>query len=346
MSLEEICKEKYRFRCRNCFIDFCSNCNTSPYHENFHCSTYKVYKESKKCRFCENVINEEFCKEEECVIKQKNICKKILGCGHPCSGIENEEKCLKCLECSGEDQFCNICFIETLCQSPSIELKCGHIFHQNCIQKKLSMKWPGSRIVFGFLNCPLCNNFIEHPSLKSLIQPYLDLYEKIKSQSLQRIKDSKENVNLDYALSHFAFYQCYKCKEPYYGGMKRCDQNEGDGNQNFNDKDLICGKCSTNKFPKGKECKIHGNEYIAYKCRFCCNIATWFCWGTTRFCDECHQKQVKFSDFAEKKKMWSKRCIGESCPSGGEKFHPIHGEEFLIGCLLCIKFQEESKEKL
>jgi hypothetical protein len=28
-----------------------------------------------------------------------------------------------------------------------------------------------------------------------------------------------------------------------------------------------------------QECKTHGREYIDYKCKFCCNIATFFCWG-------------------------------------------------------------------
>ena len=29
------------------------------------------------------------------------------------------------------------------------------------------------------------------------------------------------------------------------------------------------------------DCKIHGKDFIEYKCKFCCKIASWFCWGTT-----------------------------------------------------------------
>jgi hypothetical protein len=37
--------------------------------------------------------------------------------------------------------------------------------------------------------------------------------------------------------------------------MRRCDQNVGDGNINFDEKELICGGCSS----KDKGCKDHGS---------------------------------------------------------------------------------------
>ena len=39
-------------------------------------------------------------------------------------------------------------------------------------------------------------------------------------------------------------------------------------------------------------CPKHGTEAIEWKCKFCCSVASWFCWGTTHFCDDCHRKQV------------------------------------------------------
>ena len=36
---EDIHKEIFRFRCRECETDFCSNCLSEPYHENYTCET-------------------------------------------------------------------------------------------------------------------------------------------------------------------------------------------------------------------------------------------------------------------------------------------------------------------
>jgi E3 ubiquitin-protein ligase MYCBP2 len=27
---------------------------------------------------------------------------------------------------------------------------------------------------------------------------------------------------------------------------------------------------------------------MVYKCNFCCAVASWFCFGTTHFCEQCH----------------------------------------------------------
>ena len=29
-------------------------------------------------------------------------------------------------------------------------------------------------------------------------------------------------------------------------------------------------------------------EHAVWKCRYCCDLAVWFCFGTTHFCDSCH----------------------------------------------------------
>ena len=38
------------------------------------------------------------------------------------------------------------------------------------------------------------------------------------------------------------------------------------------------------------KCKTHGKDFIEWKCKFCCSVAQWFCWGNTHFCDPCHRK--------------------------------------------------------
>lgn len=115
-----------------------------------------------------------------------------------------------------------------------------------------------------------------------------------------------------YGLHIYAYYLCHLCNKPYFGGQRRCEAanaNAG-GADTFDDSGLfanalgegfvkgvdakeseyICGSCSGNQ---GTVCAKHGTEYMMYKCRFCCSVATWFCWGTTHFCNPCHTEQAQ-----------------------------------------------------
>ena len=35
-------------------------------------------------------------------------------------------------------------------------------------------------------------------------------------------------------------------------------------------------------------CPKHGSDFMVYKCRYCCSVAVFFCFGTTHFCNQCH----------------------------------------------------------
>ena len=35
-------------------------------------------------------------------------------------------------------------------------------------------------------------------------------------------------------------------------------------------------------------CAKHGSDFLEYKCRYCCSVAVFFCFGTTHFCNACH----------------------------------------------------------
>ena len=99
----------------------------------------------------------------------------MLPCGHPCGGIAGETKCMPCLEpeCIDRynekpttvvkipdghtvDDYCTICWSDGLRAQASVQLACGHIFHIDCILKRLKIRWITPRIVFGFLQCPTC----------------------------------------------------------------------------------------------------------------------------------------------------------------------------------------------
>lgn len=46
-----------------------------------------------------------------------------------------------------------------------------------------------------------------------------------------------------YAMARLSYYMCFKCKAPYFGGLKECGNNLENG-ENFKMEDLVCGKCA------------------------------------------------------------------------------------------------------
>ena len=122
-----------------------------------------------------------------------------------------------------------------------------------------------------------------------------------------------------------AFYMCFKCKNPYFGGMNDCGDDAARAGE-YRKEDLVCPKCSAEMVGAGvTHCKKHGSEYIDFKCKWCCSISLWFCHGNTHYCDPCH-------NIAGRNKPTN--CAGvESCPL--KVAHPPAGTEFALGCSLC-----------
>jgi len=336
-----------------------------PYHIGYTCEQYETYLKSRHCRFCASPLTEQniaadtsaqspalkdVCNSEDCIKKRNIACEQVKECGHFCGGVRGEIDCLPCLQCAKDSQtkedFCNICWVEDLGSSPSIKLtSCGHIYHYTCLQSKLKERWPSARITFGFMNCPLCKKRIEHPSLTEELKPILALRDDIEGKALQRLefenlKNEQDIISptgryfknpAGYAMDRFAYYPCFQCKRPYFGGQRRCDA--GEQNQPFDPKDLICGACAGGAL--STNCPKHGKDYIEFKCQFCCSIATWFCWGKTHFCEDCHTKQQKGDYLTKKAKSEFPVCPGpEKCPL--KRKHPPNGDEFSLGCVLCV----------
>ena len=40
----------------------------------------------------------------------------------------------------------------------------------------------------------------------------------------------------------------------------------------------------------GKRRSKNDNAGRDFKCKYCCSIALFFCWGTTHFCNDCHNR--------------------------------------------------------
>ena len=185
------------------------------------------------------------------------------------------------------------------------------------------------------------------------------------------------NNPVDYAQHIYAYFMCHECKQPYFGGAKECG---ADSDEKVNKEDLICGRCQ--KIESIDECKEHGEEYLAYKCRYCCTMSVFHCWGKVHFCRNCHQpgvwdKMSTYSTGKNKKALedypqceglkkqiavlmkdpqwhkWSRdkkdeemhklRAVPDLCPLGCK--HPPNGFEFGLGCTLCADKKTELENK-
>ena len=368
---------KNRCRCSFCKNDFCKKCLTIPYHLGKTCEENKHLQNAKKCRFCnieikkENKgVEEDICNNKECNERYKISCKKIKQCGHKCLGVNGEISCPPCLEkkCvkfgglfdQDKDSYCPICFIEGLGSSPIIVTSCGHYIHYLCIKRRLETKWIGPKITFNHCLCPTCNKWYEIPSvpeLNKMIEKNKKLYESIKEMALKRLKieglDKDQRLTdpnspwfgkiEEFAMKRLSYYMCYICKKPYFAGRRECGNDPNmvndDPNKNYDPKDCVCGKDANLLNVAGKtECSKHGKEFISYKCRFCCKHASWFCWGTTHFCEDCHKRQNNGDYLSKYPKDKLPKCNKETCEVGGN--HPPNGEEYALGCSQCQSEQD------
>lgn len=95
--------------------------------------------------------------------------------------------------------------------------------------------------MFNFLDCTDCKQKITAPHcplLHNELTEVIKIEEDVKKKSLDRAKheeihkleqftDPKSPYYNDlqkYAMFKLAYYQCFKCKAPYFGGLKDCIQ--------------------------------------------------------------------------------------------------------------------------
>lgn len=135
------------------------------------------------------------------------------------------------------DDMCVICFTDTLSAAPSIKLSCDHVFHYRCCQATLSRRWPGPRITFGFMQCPICKEPLFHESLREMIEPLRELKEDVQKKAKMRLsydglaksltesKNAKKEDLTSFAMNRYAYYPCFKCGKAYFGGEAICQVN-------------------------------------------------------------------------------------------------------------------------
>lgn len=315
-----------------------------------------------------------------CAEKERRGCgRRHIECGHWCGGVHGETQCLPCLnsECrkrrmvsssSGSstqqalpdaEEWCSICWTESIGSAPSVRLDCGHVLHHHCVEAMIRKARPGGRrLTFKSLRCPLCQVFMQHPSIDALIAPHMALYNKVRRKALQRwvVEQRKplpkphdfadEEAVAALAMSKMAFFVCSQCNEPYYGGEVECGGAEEENEELDEDvqaalaMELVCRGCAS----KGQmQCPEHGVEFLGWKCRYCCEReAHFFCFGTTHFCRVCHD--LWQTGVEERRKLQAGRpCQGKDrCIFSGR--HPPNcrngRDEYALGCTICAQDTE------
>ncbi|XP_045784545.1 E3 ubiquitin-protein ligase MYCBP2 [Maniola jurtina] len=312
------------------------------------------------CRFCGARGNSgllaigNVCADQQCQEHGREACSRVLGCGHPCGGVRGERSCLPCLfGCAGAeslrqdaDDMCMVCFTDPLQAAPAIQLSCGHVFHLHCCKKVLANKWVGPRITFSFAQCPICKEDMVHWTLEELLAPIRRLCDEVRRKALMRLEyeglgagGSRGRSLADpatYAMERYAYYVCHKCGKAYFGGLARC---EVESSGWWEPTELVCGACSD--VAGARVCPKHAADFLEYKCRYCCSVAVFFCFGTSHFCNACHDDFQRVTNIP--------RHLLPQCPAGpkGEQLpgtsdecplhvqHPPTGEEFALGCGVC-----------
>ena len=297
----------------------------------------------------------------------QNFCgKRHKKCGHACKGVNQERKCMPCLhrDCAQaaghfegvtEDELCTICYTQELGDEPCTKLSCGHVFHTNCLVQLLKHRWSTLRITFAFMSCPSCKQDIELKSISRPVAkelgPLLHLKKTVEFQALDSaqkqglLTDERLTTPTDayfgkpqeFAMHRCSFYQCFKCKKPYFGGLIDCEQDMANAERDMNTKpeDLLCQKCLLSEIGAGStKCEKHGFAQIDWKCQYCCSIAVFCCFGTTYFCEPCHNAYN--GDHINQRVH---DCHGIDCPLGIPHPPPNgdfrKGGVFPLGCGIC-----------
>jgi E3 ubiquitin-protein ligase MYCBP2 len=146
---------------------------------------------------------------------------------------------------------------------------CGHVFHFQCVLNVLKKRWPGPRVTFNFCLCPSCKKWMNHPAIVPEMQKILDLKQEIEKRAVKRLiaegLDKSEELKPEgkfhknpeaFAVDKLNYYMCFKCKVPYFAGLRMCD----DGNMEYDETELICGSCSGVELKN--RCTKHGTEFM------------------------------------------------------------------------------------
>lgn len=334
-----------RVRCV-CNATFCADCAVSPYHEGLSCEEFLT---TTPCRFCENRVPAPSsessslgvvvrCASPSCEQKAQDLCGKIRPeCGHVCGGLAGESSCPEmCFQCLGPDALCVVC-LDPLEQGASIELSCGHPMHVECIRERFASERSAERATLTFAKCTVCKADMAHP--EALEAEFLAVAE-LRASVGSVLEEARQRASPAEALLEddaFTLFYCTRCRRPFFGGMRQCeeavdDANHGEGGRH-------CSSC-TCALQQVSICPEHGPDSMQFKCSFCCTPASFFCWGTTHFCVDCHARQMAGERLNKLSISQLPQCnSAEDCPLGLN--HPPNGTPpsicapVVLGCSMC-----------
>eukprot|EP01052_Picozoa_sp_SAG31_P018940 SAG31_NODE_1361_length_8631_cov_3.401899_5_plen_779_part_00 len=336
-------KSQCRFRCFNCTDEFCSGCGAQPYHFGFDCAGWAEHLNSRHCRFCGDVAasNEDCCNNEDCRRYLTIACNDVLPCGHLSNGVKSDK--LPCLEpacaqlrndgSATADDWCMICYVAPLRAAPSIMLGCGHVFHAECMQERISIGRPGPRLSFNFLDCPACNIRIDvdrTPFLAAQITPHLRTEAHVKKKALQRWKETGRR----------ACQVCHREVSASSSGYKQqcCDSKEC---QAALKEPSRRSSATVNKNTDAKVVALAMRRFNYYPCSRCDSV---FFGGEA----ECGDRPLALGDVGpnegedqqaeEQQQFDADELVCGACSSTGESKCSVHGVEFVeYKCRFCCK---------
>eukprot|EP00347_Sterkiella_histriomuscorum_P014988 403358741 len=297
----------------------------------------------------DNVCNSQECKQ----LMNESCLNSYRYCGHACCGSNNEDYCLPCLHpfCVKKDyaltfgvcssDLCSICYTEELGQAPVVQLNCDHMFHSKCLATILENKYSTLRISLGYLDCPICGVYMQSAQCRKIkdiltqegyfkhhveeLAQSTAFREGIYQEQDYIMNEEHQQNPIEYAMRKLAMYKCFQCKTVYCGGRRDCEAELNEANQPKNE-DILCVYCYSQKYGnRFAKCDTHDEEYLEHKCQYCCSVAVWFCFGATRFCNDCHNIATL---------NVPKICNPETCQWKGD--HPPNGQPHCFGCKLCL----------
>jgi len=139
------------------------------------------------------------------------------------------------------ESLCGICLTQPLAELSIVYLRCKHIFHKDCLLRRLQEKWGGQHkpISTAYGRCPQCQEWAEplndaQTSYLAGDAKYLD--EQIRKFSMERFsfEGLQDDPRLkdpaspyfekpeEFAYQHLDYYQCQECRLPYFGGHRDC----------------------------------------------------------------------------------------------------------------------------
>jgi len=244
-----------------------------------------------------------------------------------------------------------------LSTAPALQLPaCRHAYHAECLRDAVRAGRPGPAVTFAHLACPQCGLGgsswtamaiegrapVSHPALRADLQDDVALLAEVARVATQRIAAYGPSAfpevepggewagrPVDYALDKFNFYRCFRCGKAYYGGQRECGAAPPGAPAGWAAEELVCPGCCVTE---GGRCSAHGADYIEWKCRFCCSVATWVCFGGVHMCTGCHDKYLQRGGWGTN---WQPTpCAGPAtCPL--RTAHAPNGMEHCLGCALC-----------